>query len=395
MADGYSQWPEWPAIFTSWFAARRAGSAAALGGWTARLRQLAGGAPASVVWLSLAAFVLALVVTAVVAARVLPTLATPGNMAAVVARGRGAYAAYGAGAAARQPLSAYLAAQTAAGVPDNQLLLANFYVCAFRNAWRFPSAVGGASSTNGVVSTDALSLVLRGGARCIELPVWPDASPGGGWRPIVTAMAPGSAWKQVTLNSVPLAAMLATVAADGMGAALGDAGGAAVMPARTDPLLLYLNFQGTPRAATFAAVAAALAAHLEPYRLPFPWYRRALEATLPVTPVAQLAGAVVVLSNVGGDGTPFAEWVNAVPGVYSPTDAAAAGAAGNSATLARIQQTVTLLEPSADGNVDATTGWGVGIQAVLQDPWVTDANLTAYMDPTTGFGACAWRLKPL
>lgn len=338
-------------------------------------------------------------------------VATPQLEERVRLAGRAAYGDYPSLAFPRKPVADYLRAGTGAehflasrnprpaALPANfdsaYAVLGNLHVLGAARAYAFPFDAAGAPADprQCLVSPDALQFAVLAGARAVDLDVWPD--PEGSGRPIVAVMDPASSWRRLSLNALPLRALLD---------ALADAafrGGDATNPLRTDPLLLYLRFHGAPTPYTYERTAEALTAALGAHRLSAAAYGAkggGDTGKLARMPVAAARGKVVLLARTPERFPPpprsaMAEWINAE--VREVTPGAAALADATTADRDKSARAATEnVERFAFGWCDepeaATAAHSVGVHVAAMNPWVRGGALDAYRG---FFGPHSFRFK--
>lgn len=252
-------------------------------------------------------------------------LATPANIARILNQNVRAEQYYLDNAVKRKGLPALLEKLRRDGYADDELILTNFYTYSVNATGLF------FPGENGVVSTDAARLAVLAGARCFVLDIWPDLEPGGNFGPVIEVMDPGSMWRRITLNALPLSSVLPAVIQTALPLAgntyiPADPGSLLQIPqmgpngqGQQDPVFLYLRFRGVPRPATFDQVADILASTILPYRLPANYNNCRQAEKLFQVPMRDLLSKVVVISNTQGSGK-FMDFVNLAPRAGIPLE---------------------------------------------------------------------------
>lgn len=251
---------------------------------------------------------------------------------------------------------------------------------------------------DGVFSPDAVRQVVRAGARCFVLEVWPDLSPQGGFAPILQVVEAGSTWRRISLNSLPLDVALSALQTSLQGGGLVGTGSAP----NKDVIVLYFRFMGSPRKETFNITARVLRSHFEAYRLN-PSYTVANQRNLYMTPISQLAGKVVVLANTPALDTDMEDYVNAVPREWTLEELRALPESQKTATREQIKAQLNVLAPPLDSEgankAESNYMWGtlgrdMGIQFMAMNFFAEgDKNLAEYLSPDM-FGSRSYVAKP-
>jgi hypothetical protein len=258
--------------------------------------------------------------------------------------------------------------------PASDLLLANLYVCTVNAAGLFFPAY------DGIMSPEAVRFAAQRGARAFVFDIWPCLSPNGGFRPILQQVAEGSGWRRTTMNTLSFETALEPVVTEIYGPGLSG-----TQAFQQDVVILYLRFHGAPRDQTYVAVADALQRFVEPYRLDMSYNAGRQRQRLIRSPVEELKGRVVIVSNHRAAGTTLEEYINirsedGLPVEYSSQDLA-------TAVKARIKDTLSFAVPEGGA-------WGaaqqMGIQCVALDLF---NGAEEYLGPNM-FGEYSYKLKP-
>jgi hypothetical protein len=290
----------------------------------------------------------------------------------------------------RKGLRTYLQGLQAAGVPANQMCLTNFYISAVNAAGIF------FPSYNGVASAEAARAAILAGARGFVLDIWPDLTPGANFAPIIQTVDAGSAWRRISLNSLPLSSVLQAIITEGFQTSM--------RPGSDDPIFLYLRFRGSPRSSTFEATANILSATLEQYRLDTSYNNCRAQDRMYTLPITNFFKKVVIFANMRAQGSALADYINVAPrdGIaveMSTEDARALTYGMKSDASQRIKSNMTWIAPPAESDVAENNGYDwsaaqdLGIHFCAMNFWNRNDRLKKYMDPTV-FGTQSFLIKP-
>lgn len=290
----------------------------------------------------------------------------------------------------RKGLRDYLRTLQAANVPASQMCLTNFYVSTVNAAGVF------FPSYNGVVSSEAARAAVLAGARGFVLDVWPDLTPGANFGPVIQVVEAGSAWRRISMNSLPLSAVLEAIKQEAF-----EISG---RPGSDDPLFLYLRFRGKPRASTYAATAKVLTATLEQYRLDTSYNNCRAQDRIYTMPITNFFKKVLIFSNVRAEGTTLADYINIGPqeGInveMSVEDARALTFGMVSDATQRIKMNLTWIAPLSETPAAEDNGYNweaaqaLGIQFCAMNFWNRNDRMQKYTDPAV-FGKQSFLIKP-
>ena len=290
----------------------------------------------------------------------------------------------------RKSLRDYLQRLQAAGVPASQMCLTNFYISTVNAAGIF------FPSYNGVASAEAARAAVLAGARGFVLDIWPDLTPGANFGPIIQVVESGSAWRRISLNSVPLSSVLQAIVQEAFQTPL--------RPGSDDPYFFYLRFRGNPRAATFEATAKVLSATLEQYRLDNSYNNCRAQDRMYTLPITNFFKKVVIFSNNRAVGTTLADYINVGPrdGInveVSVEDARSLTVGMKADAIHKFKLNETWLAPLAETPVaegneyDWEAAQALGIQFTAMNFWNRGDRLKKYMDPNV-FGTQSFLIKP-
>jgi hypothetical protein len=290
----------------------------------------------------------------------------------------------------RKSLRDYLQRLQTAGVPASQMCLTNFYVSTVNAAGVF------FPSYNGVVSAEAARAAVLAGARGFVLDIWPDLTPGANFGPIIQVVESGSAWRRISLNSLPLSSVLQAIIQEGFQTPL--------RPGGDDPLFLYLRFRGHPRSSTFEATAKVLSATLEQFRLDNSYNNCRAQDRLYTLPITNFFKKVVIFSNTRAAGTTLQDYINVGPrdGInpeVSLEDARALTVNMRADAIHKFKLNETWLAPlpetaaAQDNGYDWEAAHGLGIHFCALNFWKRDDRLKKYMEPNM-FGSQSFLIKP-
>jgi hypothetical protein len=249
----------------------------------------------------------------------------------------------------RNSLRTYIETLQKKGVPASHMALTNFYVSTVNATGLFFPA------KDGVFSPDAARFAAMAGARAFVFDIWPDLAPGGNFGPILQVVEPGTTWRRISLNSLSFGAALASVAQTLRSAQFG--GNPSL---KDDPFFIYLRFRGNPRSGTFEGTASALRSFVEKYRLD-PSFNacRGMDRIFR-TPITELFGKVIILSNTRAAGSRLEDYINVGPtsGIkieIPPSEIRGMTEAMKTEAKMRIQQNLTVVmhdieDPAAEHN---------------------------------------------
>jgi hypothetical protein len=290
----------------------------------------------------------------------------------------------------RKSIRQYLQSLQAAKIPANQMCLTNFYVSTVNAAGIF------FPSYNGVASAEAARAAVLAGARGFVLDIWPDLTGGANYAPIVQVVESGSAWRRISLNSLPLSSVLQAIIQEGFQMR--------ERPGYDDPLFLYLRFRGSPRSSTFEATRNVLSATLEQFRLDASYNKCRAQDRLYTLPITNFFRKVIIFSNTRADGTTLADYINAAPrdGIkieYNVEDARALTFSMQGDAIQKIKMNMTWLAPGAEtpeaenNSYDVEGAQSLGIHFCAMNFWNRNDRLAKYMDPSV-FGTQSFLIKP-
>jgi len=315
------------------------------------------------------------------------TLETPTNIAYIVRTNIAKHDAYTAANPNRIGLRDYL---NNLNIGDEQLAFTNFYISTVNTTGFFFPA------TNGVFSPAAARLAVIAGARGFVFDIWPDLSPGAKFGPSLQIVEPGSLWRRISLNALPLSIVLKAVIEEAF-----EVGG---RPGQYDPVVLYLRFRGKPRTSTFEATYGVLRDALDRYRLDMSFNNCRGQDRLFRTPIKSLMQKVIVVSNTRAEGTNFAEYVNVGPvdgfkQEYLSAETRDMNIDGKIQASGRIKQMITFIAPSSEDPAAESNDWDfrpgmeLGIHCVAMNFWNPTDKLKAYLSAEM-FGKQSFRIKP-
>lgn len=307
------------------------------------------------------------------------------------------FSIYGDQKSVRKGLQQYLNDLKAKGIPESHFALTNFFVCSANSPAIFTPV------TDGIVSPDAVRLNLAAGARYLDIPIYRGGK-SENYYPYVKVTQPGSNWRRITMNKLPLDAIMNSIVENGLS---GHRTSAVSMEAAytNDPLFIMLRFSNNTKPETFKAVAKILSDTIESHRLDFTFYNARGMENLFKIPITQFMGKVIILSNVYPPvGNPFADYINigprgTTPVEMSPGDVVGVPDANAGRIKARIQQNLTvartpLEEPNCNTNSwDWTKAHALGIHFAALNFWSMDENLANYRKPDV-FGVNSFLIKP-
>ena len=290
----------------------------------------------------------------------------------------------------RKGIREYLQKLKSAGVPASQLCLTNFYVStANATGIFFPTY-------NGVASAEAARAAVLAGARGFVLDIWPDVSAGANFGPVIQVVEEGSAWRRISLNSLPLSSVLSALTQ--------EAFDTRQRPGAEDPLFLYLRFRGSPRTSTYEQTRAALTAVLESYRLDASFNGCRAQDRLYTMPITSFFRKVIIFSNTRADGTSLADYINVAPkeGVrveFAVEEARTLTTDMSRDAINRVKLNLTWLAPNSESSLADSNGYDweraqeIGIQFCAMNFWNRNDQLKRYLEPTM-FGTQSFAIKP-
>lgn len=286
----------------------------------------------------------------------------------------------------RKDLRSYLIDQQKTGVPAKHMALTNFYVNTVNGAGLFYPA------TDGVMSPVAAQMAVSAGARGFIFDIWPNLEPGGNFGPSLQVVEQGTLWRRITLNAVSFASVLNTIVNE------------VFLPYPNDIIYLYLRFRGSPRYSTFDGTMNALRGNIEQYRLDASFNACRGQERLFKTPITQLFGRVIVLSNLKARGTPLEDYINSSPLQGIQTDWAPQNIRALTETMIgeqkkNIQQNLTvaalpLEDPKAETNSwEWKTAANLGVHLIGMNLLFKNDQLDSYRGSNM-FGSSSYVLKP-
>jgi len=323
-------------------------------------------------------------------------LESPENVRSKLRKFVDAFNKYGDQRSSRKGLRKYITDLKASGVPTEHLSLTNFYVCSANTAAIFTPL------RDGVASPEAIRLAIAAGARYLDIPIYSNNSTG---TPVVCEMDAGSKWKRLTMNQVSFRSIMQAVQQYAI-AGPGATADVSEAPYREDPLFIMLRFNGKPKDKTYTEVATVLGDTIESMRLDFTWNAQRGAERLFKTPITEFFGKIIIMSNVYPPETnKLNDYINlgprsSTPLEMTPKDVANIPDEQKAATVARIQQNLTLCRPNGEEPDINSNGWdyakahALGIHFAAMNFWSQDANLTAYRAPAV-FGVNSFLIKPV
>jgi hypothetical protein len=290
----------------------------------------------------------------------------------------------------RKGLREYLRTLQAANVPASQMCLTNFYISTVNAAGIF------FPSYNGVVSSEAARAAVLAGARGFVFDIWPDLTPGANFGPVIQVVEAGSAWRRISLNSLPFSSILQAIKQEGFETAM--------RPGSDDPLFFYLRFRGKPRSSTFDATANVLSAVFEQYRLDASHNNCRAQERIYTMPITNFFKKVVIFSNTRASGSRLADYINVGPqeGIkveMSVEDARALTFGMASDATQRIKSNMTWIAPFSETADAENNGYNweaaqaLGIHFCAMNFWNRNDRLNKYLDPVV-FGRQSFLIKP-
>ncbi len=287
-------------------------------------------------------------------------------------------------------------------LPAGTLCLTNFYIATALNC-----AVYGS-----VVSTDFITSVIRGGARCLDLVVFPDNPTNPCASPVVCY---GNLDTRVrtTLNSVAFDDACRTIVQQAL--ELPNGTSSAGLKNASDPLFILLRCRPGRNAAMLTSMAASLERHFASYRLPYTYYNSARQNTMFSDPIEIFEHRVTFLTDVSLVGTPLAEYMNITlvssstpppagtsssvlqQTLWTDQEIAELDAAGSAHLQASVQQRPTVIMPvdvSKDVNFAAAQAIGAHFVAVDYTKTKGPLMLAHTLGTTAPFATTSLVLKP-
>lgn len=325
------------------------------------------------------------------------TLETPANIKTRLRYFTDKFNVYGDQRSSRKGLIQYLASLRAAGVPESNFALTNFYVCSANTAATFTPV------RDGIVSPDAVRLALAAGARYLDFTIWSGGA-ATNYAPFIAEMDIGSKWRRLTMNQLSFRAAMDAVQAYGMAGPMAAAD-TNQAPYANDPLFIMLRFMGTQKPQTFDQVADALTNTIESFRLDFSYYSARGMDKLFKTPITQFVNKVIIMTNAyPPTGSALSDYINIGPRSSFPLEMSNAEVLGtpeaNKASVkAKIMQNLVVSrssmdEPIGDTNYtsDFLSAQGLGIHFAAINFWSQDRLLETYRKPTM-FGVNSFKIK--
>ena len=325
------------------------------------------------------------------------TLESPANIRARLREFVNKYNVYGDQRSSRRSLIQYLEGLRKLGIPDTHFALTNFYVCSANTAATFTPM------RDGIVSPEAIKLVLAAGARYLDFTIWPGGRTSN-YRPYITEMDAGSNWRRLPMNELTFRAAMDTVQQYGI-AGPNASPDTSEAPYSSDPLFIMLRFMGPTKRETYDQVADAFRNTIEAYRLDFTYYKARGMDKLFKTPITEFARKVIIMTNkyppvesalndyinVGPRGTlPLEMSTREVDGIPEENKAALRAKIQQNLVITRMQ----MEEPFGDKNDwKFANAHSLGIHFAAMNFWSQDANLAAYRKPDM-FGVNSFKIKP-
>ena len=314
-------------------------------------------------------------------------LETPSNISAIVQKNIKAADAYSVDNINRIGLKDYL---NNLNLGDEQLSFTNFYISTVNVAGFFFPA------TDGVFSPAAARLAVLGGARGFVFDIWPDLTPGARFGPSLQIVEPGSLWRRISLNALPLSIILKAIINEGL-EVVGR-------PGQRDPMVIYLRFRGKPRNLTYEATYGVLKDAFENYRLDMSFNNCRGQDRLFRTPIKSLMQKVIVVSNTRAEGTNLGEYINVGPidGIkqeFLPSETRDMSLDGKADAIRKIKQNITFIAPLSETPIAESNDWDfqpamdLGIQCIAMNFWNATDKLKKYMSPNY-FGKQSFLIKP-
>jgi len=304
---------------------------------------------------------------------------------------------YGDGRSQRQGLRAYISQLQAAGLPDSNLAMTNFYVCSSNSPAIFTPL------RDGIASPDALRLTFAAGARYLDFNIWSDDKKNN-YRPMLKGMDVGSQWRRITMTEMTFQSAMDNVAKYGMAGPYADSDTNSA-PYRDDPLFIMLRFKGKLRNSTYTQVANILRKTIEQNRLDFTYNKgRGMENLFKV-PVTEFFNKVIIMCNVyPPDGNLLLDYINIGPrGAYqsdiSSKEIKSIPDTERPSYVKKIVQHFTVSrsemeEPDSDKNKnDWTVAHSSGVHFAAMNFWSEDDLLKSYL-AQDNFGRCSFKIKP-
>ena len=298
---------------------------------------------------------------------------------------------YAQNAQSRVGLADYVKTLKANGVPDDHLVLTNFYVSTVNATGLFLPAV------DGVVSSEAARLAVQAGARAFVFDLWPDLTPGAEFGPSIQAIESGSNWRRISMNALSFASVLKPLVQEALQTP--------VRPYASDPLFLYLRFRGKPRQSTYTITANTLRALIEPYRLANNYNNRRAQGDIFSTPVDELAQKVVIFSNVTAEGNILSDYINVGPrdGVrleQPPGEFRGYNADTVKPVIRTLKQNLTWIAPlsedeaAAANSINVPENQKIGVHFCAMNLWNQNDALKGTRTPAM-FGTQSFLIKPV
>jgi len=298
---------------------------------------------------------------------------------------------YAQNAQSRVGLADYVKTLKANGVPDDHLVLTNFYVSTANATGLFLPAA------DGIASSEAARLAVQAGARAFVFDLWPDLTPGAEFGPSIQAIESGSNWRRISMNALSFASVLKPLVQEALQTP--------VRPYASDPLFLYLRFRGKPRQSTYTITANTLRALIEPYRLANNYNNRRAQGDIFSTPIDELAQKVIIFSNVTAEGNILSDYINVGPrdGVrleQPPGEFRGYNADTVKPVVRAIKQNLTWIAPLSEdeaataNSVNVAENQKIGVHFCAMNLWNRNDALNGTLAPTM-FGTQSFLIKPL
>jgi len=186
-------------------------------------------------------------------------------------------------------------------------LLINYYVATAYNC-----AIAG-QKQNGMVSTAFITACLRGGARCLDLAIYPQDPLDPRSQPVVCEADPVSR-ARITKNFITFDDACQTIIHDGLEK---NKGGSAIgLVNASDPLFLMLRIRAGQNLPMLTSIVNSLQ-RFQTYRLPYTYYNCNNQDRICNFNASDFEGKVIIMSDSPMTGTPLAEYINIA---FIPTD---------------------------------------------------------------------------
>lgn len=291
---------------------------------------------------------------------------TPANLSNKASTAAASYAPY-----ATMPRNAMATTvqRAATTIPQEQLVLTNFYVST-ANVAGLCFVKTNSEGTRAIYNKDAIRLSLLGGARAFVFDCWPDTTAGDYQHgPVVQTVEPGSLWRRTSFTATPLAAPLSEL--------MTQAFNSQYPSTSNDLIIVYLRFRTkdgkTPRSDTMNLTAQILQSTIQPYRMDAAFNRCRAQDQIALLPLTTFAGKVLIVSNFNGAGTALADYINVWHGqdeLHRAMEATTSFAknlpeAQKPSAIKSIQQQLTFVAPYGEDPAAESNAWDTaGAQAV-------------------------------